>query len=107
MRNSLIAKSISNSVEIRSKISTNSVEHRVKIVSKPIKNRPNWLSEAFLVHLGLILGPKTNPRSIFGRFWEAFGGHFGVIFRSKFSSFFAYVFGKIVDSILIDFGCRV
>ena len=39
--------------------------------------------EAFLDHLGPILedlGPKTAPRPIFERFWEPFGGHFGVMF---------------------------
>ena len=58
----------------------NSMHNRFKME----QNRPNWVPEALLEHLGPISGPKTAPRSTFGRFWEDLGRHFGTSLGSKF-----------------------
>ena len=87
-----------------SKIVPKSVQNRPKIDQKSSQNRQNEGPGALLDHLWRISGPKVAPGSIFGRFWEGLGVHFGAIFRSNFGMFFDMFSDRFFDRFLIDSG---
>ena len=98
----------SKSFQIRRTIIQNPFQNRPKIftkfVPKSSQNRQNEGPGALLDHLWRISGPQVAPGSIFGRFWEGLGVHFGAIFRAIFGMFFDVFFDRCFDRFLIDPG---
>ena len=78
--------------------------NRSEIDPKSSKLHPGDPLRASWAHLGAHGDPKVAPRSIFERFWDAFGGHFGDIFRSKFHHISWCFFRLDFDWFFIDFG---